>query len=353
MSRTTYKCGVEIARGVRARLGPAVRLLLGGYDCHYLRVAERKLAHLGLADHIVIGEGERAIAELLNGEHAGNLFIQSRSAEDLDDIAWPTYAEVDWGATPRRVLVMGSRGCPWSRCMICPDKFGGKYRARSGENIFAEIMYNYRNNGIRVVSFADPVFNGRKQSVLELCELIRASGVKDLEMDAQSSFIFDISAGYAASLKEAGFGYLFFGFESGSQRIVEDMNKGFRVENAARIMRTLHEAGIKVGINVLTGFPTETEADFEATQRFLVENSQYIHKVHENNHFRIYTDVSDCGLNSVAEDPLRYGVDPATVSEENWISQGGRLTLEVRKRRTREVNDLCDRLGILKSYKVS
>ena len=77
-------------------------------------------------------------------------------------------------------------------------------------------------------------------------------------------------------MKRAGCKALQFGIESGSQRILRKMNKPFSIDQAELILRSSFSAGIQNFINLLIGFPGETEEDFMETLCFLERNRQFI-----------------------------------------------------------------------------
>ena len=79
-------------------------------------------------------------------------------------------------------------------------------------------------------------------------------------------------------MRKAGCIKLAYGIESASPRMLEYIDKRITQEQASKIIRETHEAGIWVGLNLITGMPTEKEEDIEATINFLKEHNKYINE---------------------------------------------------------------------------
>ncbi|MDG2114906.1 MAG: hypothetical protein P8N02_20135, partial [Actinomycetota bacterium] len=79
-----------------------------------------------------------------------------------------------------------------------------------------------------------------------------------------------------AELYDMGFRKLFFGLESGSQRMLDHMDKAVRVDVAREVLRGCHEAGIGVHVFSMVGLPEETESDARETLQFLLDEAPYL-----------------------------------------------------------------------------
>ncbi len=75
-------------------------------------------------------------------------------------------------------------------------------------------------------------------------------------------------------LSKAGLKFLLFGMESGSQRIINLMNKGYKIEVIQNILDACKKHAVFVGIDIMFGFPTETESEAQETIDFLIKNSE-------------------------------------------------------------------------------
>lgn len=132
--------------------------------------------------------------------------------------------------------------------------------------------------------------------------------------------------------------------ESGSQKVIDLMRKGFRVEEAQRVIRDTHNEGIDV---VMFGFPGETDEDFEKTLNFVSQNKKYISTVNPS---LAYTAI---GMGTyLYEHPQEYDID-LTAGHILWRSKDGNNTYEKREERYKNSCKLVLSLGIKTSYSVT
>ena len=81
-------------------------------------------------------------------------------------------------------------------------------------------------------------------------------------------------------MKDSGCAHIIFGIESGSQRVLDLMQKHYRIEDADRLIKQMHEAGIIVTGNFMFGFPGEAEDDFRQTLSFLERNAGFLDRAY-------------------------------------------------------------------------
>lgn len=89
-------------------------------------------------------------------------------------------------------------------------------------------------------------------------------------------------------MKESGCYNLFIGLESGCDRTLQRMNKGFNGKTALDFFNKLLNAGLCFGISVIIGYPGETENDFKKSLDFIIKNKEYIPKIEQVNPFTYY-----------------------------------------------------------------
>ncbi|MCX8038198.1 MAG: radical SAM protein [Candidatus Sumerlaeia bacterium] len=273
---------LRLAHRIR-RAGYAGPIVFGG---PHASVAPEHLREQAVADAIFIGEAEDSFREYLrylegkphrlervwirsaNGHwtfHPGDTFIA-----DLDSLPFPDRSH--YGDVVRRVRTINmttTRGCPFL-CNYCqPTKhilFGKKVRRRSVDNILAEVRDALERFGIRSFSIDDDTFTFDRKTVLDLCARLRPLG---LEWSCQSRS--DIDRETLEAMRDSGCRLMFVGAESGSQRMLELMNKKNTVEANARFILTCRELGIRTWCNVMVGYPGETRDDLEASLRFVFQ----------------------------------------------------------------------------------
>ena len=248
-------------------------------------------------DVVVRGEGEQTMQELLRAyENASELdtisgivyrssadgpvndtFIYTPDREftkELDHIPFPArdllpntsyirYGKKKYGYSI--TTLMSTRGCPF-RCEFCSNVvFGGSYRERSHQNIVDEIEV-VLSLGYDRISFADDVFTMKKNRVIEICrEIIR----RRLKFNWECLGRVDaLDYPTALEMKEAGCTRIFFGIESGSDEILELMNKKITIDEARRAVHAAHLAGIQVGAFFILCYPGDTDDTVLKTLKF-------------------------------------------------------------------------------------
>jgi anaerobic magnesium-protoporphyrin IX monomethyl ester cyclase len=160
---------------------------------------------------------------------------------------------------------MSSRGCPF-RCEFCSNViFGGSYRERSPSNVIDEIE-SALALGYDRISFADDVFTMKRDRVVKICEEIKRRG---LQFNWECLGRVDaLDAPTARAMKDAGCSRIFFGIESGDDRILELMNKKITTAQARTAVEAAHEAGIQVGAFFILCYPGDTNDSVLETLHF-------------------------------------------------------------------------------------
>jgi radical SAM superfamily enzyme YgiQ (UPF0313 family) len=167
----------------------------------------------------------------------------------------------------RVTSVISSRGCPFP-CKFCDNTtFGGKIRFMSPSRMVEKMKILYDRYGAEMVYFEEDLFTVNRKRVLEFCSLVE----KELpgKMWAAQSRVDTIDQEMLRRMKRAGCDNLIFGVESGSQKILDILGKGFTVEQIENAFRWVKEAGIKAGMFLLLGVPGETQEDIEMTKRMI------------------------------------------------------------------------------------
>ena len=291
---------IKVAEMIRENL-PNCVIVVGGFGP--TKEPEKVLKNTNkIIDFIVMGEGEITFLELVNQinnkvsdfsninglaylNQDDNLVITKPRTyiKDLDSLPWPAYhlLRPDFSEyigmhaqhsqkemKPPIVTMFASRGCP-HRCTFC--SLGSKmYRQRSPKDIVAEIEF-YRNKfGINSVQIYDDEFMGLSEQqnrwIEEICERIIKKGLhKKLAFVIQARCSKFIELKTLKKMKEANFVWIWWGVESGSQKILDFIKKDIQVENVIRDIALAKQVGIKSMIFIMIGFPKETPADIKLT----------------------------------------------------------------------------------------
>jgi len=268
------------------------RVVIGGPETAFY--AEEFLAEG--ADVVVIGEGEMTLKELLYTwninpdvslhEINGLVFMGTdgnciRTAPreklaSLDALPLPDRDAIDipgYGAMWKAhhgyssISVITQRGCPYS-CTWCSHAvYGESYRRRSPSVVVDELEHIVSRWQPDMIWFADDVFTISHRWLFELEKELQQRGLHiRFECITRAD---RLNADVIRSLKRMGCKRVWIGAESGSQRILDAMNRGVTVEQVIAMTRKCRDAGIEVGTFIMLGYAGETKSDIEATIRYL------------------------------------------------------------------------------------
>jgi anaerobic magnesium-protoporphyrin IX monomethyl ester cyclase len=165
--------------------------------------------------------------------------------------------------------IIASRGCPF-RCNWCAKPvFGRLYHQRSPSHVVDELVIlqrEFRPDRLRIV---DDIFPLNKKwlkawhaAVLERQAVIPFECLSRVDL---------VDVPTLRLLKEAGCWKICYGAESGSQRVLDAMDKGIRVEETYRAAAAMREVGIRTYFFIMLGYPGEEWSDIELTRKLLRE----------------------------------------------------------------------------------
>ena len=283
------------------RQWPDKLVVLGGTSLSqyykYLRDKSQMKRFFHLCDAMVVGEGETAICRIADsgGDRAKLAGICNTITYDSkrDQIHFPLaihYENVpalgppvykhSWDlylAPERGINYAPTRGCYWNRCTFCDyglntAKPTSPWRERRIEQVIADLQSAVTAEKVKYVYFAVDVMapgylERLSDAILEARLDIRWGG----ELRMEKIFLPD----RCKRMAEAGCVCVSFGMESGSQRILDLIDKGTKVQYMGETMKNFSEAGIPVQLMAFKEFPTETEAERDETLKFVKSNSEY------------------------------------------------------------------------------
>ena len=250
MMTSTAPRGYEIAQEFK-RLNPEGRIIIGG--CHATFLPEEAAEY---ADHVVTGEGETVISDLVRYGSSDKI-IAGSPVENLDDLPFPDFSILE-GFNSKKALqitpVSTSRGCPFD-CTFCSvtAMFGRKYRFRSTESVIEEISRIKH----RRIFFYDDNFDANKKRTTDLLE-------KMIECKITPKWIAQVRADVAKDeelvklMQRANCFQLCIGFESLKPEVLKSYNKKQTPEDIEICIKVLHKHGIKVhGMFISDGYTDE------------------------------------------------------------------------------------------------
>jgi anaerobic magnesium-protoporphyrin IX monomethyl ester cyclase len=157
-----------------------------------------------------------------------------------------------------------TRGCPY-HCNWCAKPiWGQRYNSRSPENVVEELLWLKTTYHPDHIWFVDDIMGLKPRWLERFADLVED---RDARVPFKSLNRVDLllRGNTIDALQRAGAKTIWIGAESGSQRILDAMDKGTTVEQIHTAVRRLHEARIEVGLFLQFGYPGETRADIEKT----------------------------------------------------------------------------------------
>ena len=160
-----------------------------------------------------------------------------------------------------------AKGCP-ARCTFC-HIHGVPYSARTSADVVREMALCHDRYSVREFEIFDPSFTARRGRILKVCRGILDAGL-DLNFAVRAR-VDQVDSELLAWMARAGCSRILYGIESGSQRMLDRMQKGITLEQIRRAVRLTQEVGIKVIGFFLVGSAGETEQTVEQTVRFALD----------------------------------------------------------------------------------
>jgi len=250
------------------------------------------------ADAVVLGEGEMAFLELANLWERGQGAIETiaglilpdhdkvrataprRALQDLDQLPHPAWDLLDIEAYRQAWLeahgefswnMATSRGCPYACNWCAKPTFGRRYTVRSPQDVVAEMARLKAEVRPDHIWFTDDILGLDVDWACAFAdEAVRAGAVIPFTMQSRVNLM---SEKMVAALARAGAREVWLGVESGSQKILDAMDKGSTVEAARSATRTLKAHGIKACWFVQLGYPSETWDDLILTRDLIREEA--------------------------------------------------------------------------------
>lgn len=249
-------------------------------------------------DYGMYGEGEITVNELAyaleNGINPGTVNgVVSRDGrmggerlpiENLDIIPFPDYEGFEFNLVQQEdkrqlrvtlredaISVAVARSCPY-HCTFCFHTCANKYRKRSFENISKELDWiREKYPSVKLVQFIDDLFSSDREFLKKLADYM-------MKYDLEYQFfqrVDVVSKEMMQLLKESGCKHVFFGVESGDNRILKSMQKRITIEQVERAFDLALEAGVNVRGFIIFGDPEETPETIATTINWWKSHPQY------------------------------------------------------------------------------
>ncbi|HYF31117.1 MAG TPA: radical SAM protein [Chitinophagaceae bacterium] len=250
------------------------------------------------ADYVLIGEAEQTLLELTTAlDHKRDNELQQiaglaykRNGEiikthkravmrELDTLPFPAWDLVNM--EPYRQMWMKSsgyfsmnmgttRGCPF-KCNWCAKPiYGNRYNSRSPGNVVQELKFLKTTFNFDHIWFCDDIFGLKPGWVKQFADLVQAENLRfKFKIQARADLL--LQDEYIQDLARAGCDNIWMGAESGSQRILDAMDKGTTIEQIYAATHLLKKHGIKPCFFIQFGYLGETREDIEKTISMITE----------------------------------------------------------------------------------
>ena len=262
---------IKLVRALRTKW-PKKKLIVGGpHVKHYTE----EVVSLGEFDYIVPLDGERPLTKICRGEAEGIVLTDIMSKEDIGNAPRPDRTSENAMQVIRgyhyrlnnrdATTMMTSRGCPMG-CTFCEDaKTIAKWSKL--DNLKRE-MEDVRALGYGGVYLFDDLFAIAMPTVKPICEELKK---RDLiyRCNGQANFFTKWGEDFARLLGGTGCVEIAFGHESGSQKILNNVDKRTTVEQNYRSVQWAKKHGIKVKSFLMIGLPGEDDETIKATEEFI------------------------------------------------------------------------------------
>jgi len=279
LSRLFKENGIlVIIGGVHPTFLPYQTLVESGAD--YVICGEAEISLAKLAKNNFINNDIKGVYSLANLKDSNQPIIKSEVVENLDDLSFPDWAQIDPNKYPRAPhgalaknfpigIIMTSRGCPYE-CTFCasPKFYDRKIRFRSPENVIQEIEYLVKNFGIKEIHFEDDNLTLVRERVEKLCNLIIEKGIKISWACPNGIRADKVDRELIKLMARSGCYRFVYGIESANSDILRRIRKHETIGQINEAIDIADSEGINCQGFFILGLPGETEATMEESINF-------------------------------------------------------------------------------------
>ena len=302
--------------------------------CHSVLVEEGEVPVIELAKHIngdIPVEQVPNLMYLKDGKIYSNPKIEPKKLNELKPPSLEGY-DLSKYFIPEIVMPFpSSRGCYWRKCSFCDHDFGMYYNIKNIDKLVEEIKIFKEKYGITKFEFIDEAISPAYMQEMSKRFLEEGLDVKFFcDARLENGFTQEVcDIAYKAGLR-----MVLWGFESGSKKIMDLINKGIDVDNRLNILRTAREAGIYNFAFIFFGFPAETPSDAMETIKVICENTDIINSYGKS----VFTMGKHTKLR---ESPEKYGVVGETKQVSEFSPTYAYTAKGMTKKELNEILKLC------------
>lgn len=250
------------------------KIMIGGPQCFPMG---NNPCYLNMADHIIIGEGEAAILEVL--KHPYIKAISSPKLTKVNELPVPDYEDYDLTKYKREygISLETSRGCV-NKCSFCTETHYWVYRSKKAETVINEIKECKERYGATHFRFNDSLVNGNIKEFQRLVDILCEEKL-GITWDGYARVSKKMDLEFMEKIRDSGNTFISYGIESGSQKVLDGMRKRIKIEDAEQNLKDGDEVGLYNHVNWIIGFPSEDIIDFLYSLIFVHNNKDGIHNI--------------------------------------------------------------------------
>ena len=325
---STYPLTLRLAQRVHES-HPGSYIVLGGPQASVVDVAT--LEHFPFIDSIVRGEAEVTLIQLLDVLSSNSRFenlpgISYRNAgnvvrnpnapviEDLDSLPLPAFHLYPHLKDCYFAPLEAGRGCPFA-CSFCStnDFFRRRFRMKSPQVLLQQMFAIKKEYGISSFELIHDMFNVDRKKVVSFCETVLGCGEKlSWSCSSRTDCIDDELISLMA---RAGCNRIFFGIDTGSDRMQAMIHKRLNLQEADARIHYAHRKGMEPTVSLITAFPEETKEDVRGTVRFFGESLRYEHAEIQ---FHLLAPLAETPITTQYKDQLVYDDIFSDISFQGW-----------------------------------
>lgn len=240
------------------------------------------------ADIVVRGEAEQTIVDLITNIKSlhkvkGISYVNKNKVihnpdrgliQDLDTIPFPArhlldnnkYDFLDARKKPIGTILT-SRGCPFNCIYCCKNIYGKSFRKRSPKNVVDEMQEMIEKYGIKEIHILDDAFTTNKDHAIKICQEIIKRNLQIQLMIANGIRVDTVDAQMLKIMKKAGLYSIAFGVESGSQRVLDSINKNILIKQIKKAFKLSKALNLETWGFFMLGLPEDTIESMQKTIR--------------------------------------------------------------------------------------
>ena len=334
---------------------PSIEILMGGAGMKTELISRdttycERLKTLGMIDHYITGDGEQALIEYLNRnfEYPGIDSNHWLELADLDQWPWPNYSDYDFSMYKGyngkvRIPIADSRGCVRT-CEFCDIiEHWKKYRYRSADSLWQEMLHQINKHGITHFMFNNSLTNGNMKVFNQLLDRMVEYNVSlpvEYQISWSGYFIVRSAQQHPEDLWQKlsqSNATLVLGIESAIQRVRYEMGKKFNNEDIDWHLEMGQKYRVPILMLIIVAYPSETIEDFAFTKTWFEDRVKYAQNSVIGVLLAYAAIIPDTELSRKAEE---YGISLGKYSTV-WFNKKLGISAEVKAQHMEDLIQIC------------